>query len=100
MASLIQIVNLFESWFTTSLSNNWCLGALNRCLLYLVLRDAVVCQPNEPNSAEGVDDLRCQLTLDAIADVFWGLGQVEFLQIDNGDRERHFATKCLSNCGL
>ena len=42
----------------------------SRGLFYLVLRDAVVCQPNEPNSAEGVDDLRRQLTLDVIADVF------------------------------
>ena len=100
MASLIQRANLRESWLTTFPSNNWCLKALNRVLLYLVLWDAVVCQPNEPNSAEGVDDLRCQLTLDVVADVFWGLGQVEFSQVNNGDRKRHFATKCLSNCGL
>ena len=71
---------------------------LNRGLLYLVLRDAVVCQPNEPNSAEGVDDLRCQLTLDAIADVFWGLGQVEFLQVDNGDRTRHLVRQLTVEC--
>ena len=72
--------------------------------------DAVVCLPypegcrsffqaDEPNSAEGVDDLRRQLTLDIVADVFWFLANVELVQVDNGNHGRHLVNDvcvCLS----